>query len=122
LEDLVFAADFNDLDMALRVLHAMRRAESVTLTMPWMGSKSDGRTERLAAGRLTSGLRLEHFRNVSGELPLHSRWVARMFWRARGVYTIIRLLLAAAIAGQPVAPQARQPRPPRRTPPPPPQS
>jgi hypothetical protein len=39
---LVFAADFNDLDMALRVLHAVRRAESVTLTMPWMGSKSDG--------------------------------------------------------------------------------
>jgi hypothetical protein len=38
---LVFAADFNDLDMALRVLHAVRRAESVTLTMPWMGSKSD---------------------------------------------------------------------------------
>ena len=42
LADLVFAADFNGLDMALYVLRAAWRSELVALTMPRMGLKSDG--------------------------------------------------------------------------------
>jgi hypothetical protein len=40
---LAFAADFNDLAMFLHMLRAAGRGESVCLTMPRLGLKSDGR-------------------------------------------------------------------------------
>jgi hypothetical protein len=48
---LAFAADFNDLDMALHIIRAGAACESVALTMPCLGLKSDGRDGRALTAR-----------------------------------------------------------------------
>jgi hypothetical protein len=57
------------------------------------------RLESLTAGRFTAAPHVQEYRNASGASPLHSRWGCSNVLAGRGAYMIIRLLLAAAIAG-----------------------